>query len=158
MTEKTIYVANDGKEFNSKTECRTYEDSIFASNDYSKQIYFFAGNFNLYSTVSKYLEGFQFVGDKPFYEVAKSKLSLVGLFHDRDIIYIETKEAVQFLKESMEDTDYDTSGIDVGVNVWSDGEWKNMNKEIKTISEQLESYKEINNFFSSLDNFLKIED
>lgn len=158
MIEKTIYVANDGKEFNSKIECRKYEDSIFASNDYSKQIYFFKGNFSLHSTISKYLEDFQFVGGKPFYEVATNKFNLVSLFHDCNIIYIETKGAIKFLRESMEDTNYDTIGIDVGVNVWSDSEWKNLNKEIKDVSEQLESYKEINNFFSSLDNFLKVED
>lgn len=158
MTEKTIYVANDGKEFNSKIECRKYEDSVFASNDCSKQIYFFKGNFSLYNTLSENLRNFQFVDGKPFCEIAKDKFNLVSLFHDCNIVYIETKEAVKFLKESMEDTDYDTFGIDVGVNIWSDSEWKNMNKEIKTVLEQLESYKEINNFFSSLDNFLKIED
>ena len=153
MTEKMIYVANDGKEFESKTECQTYENLIFSSNSALKNIYFFKGSFNLYTPISKYVGGFQFVGGKPIYERATNKIQFISLFHDCNIIYTANEEAVRFLREIIDDTDYDSFGIGVGVNIWSDGEWHNMDKEIKDTTETLKKFRELNEFFSSLDDF-----
>lgn len=153
--KKTVYVANDGKEFYSKSECLSYEDEIFYSQQPLTHIYFFKGQFNLNTSIPKYLESFQFTSGKPVYERATSKSQFFGLFHSSNIIYIENEEAVSFLKETLEHTDYNTFGLDVGVNVWSDSdsEWRNMKKDIKYFSSMVDYLKEINEFFSHLSNF-----
>jgi hypothetical protein len=79
------------------------------------------------------------------------------LFHACNIIYVENEEAVRLLKEIIDETDYDSFGIKPGVNVWSDGEWHNINEEIENTSKTLKKFNEINEFFSSLDNFVKVQ-
>lgn len=155
MTEKTIYVANDGKEFASKEECQDYEASIFASNEAAKCIYFFKGDFNLDTSISQYVESFQFVGGNPIYQKATNENEFIHLFHECNVLYIENKEAVNFLKEIIDNTDLDSFGIGIGVNVWSNGEWHSMNEEIRNIGESLRKIEEINEFFSSLDSFIE---
>lgn len=153
MIEKKIYIACDGKEFYSKSECLSYEDGIFCSREPLTHIYFFKGQFNLNTSISEYLDNFQFASGKPVYEQATSKSHFFDLFHFSNIIYIENEEAVNFLKETLEDTDYNTFGLEVGVNIWSDSEWKNMKKEIDYFSSMVNYLKEVNEFFSHLSNF-----
>lgn len=117
MIEKMIYIACDGKGFYSKSECLSYEDELLLSQGILEQIHFFKGEFNLYTPISKYLEGFQFAGGDPICETATSKGHFINLFHACNIIYVENEDAVRLLKEIINETDYDSFGIKPGVNV-----------------------------------------
>lgn len=152
MIEKKIYIACDGKEFYSKSECLSYEDGIFCSREPLTHIYFFKGQFNLNTSISEYLDNF-LLSEKPMYEQATSKSHFFSLFHSSNIIYIENEEAANFLKEALKDTDYNTFGLEAGVNIWSDSAWKNMKKEIDYFSAMVNYSKEVNEFFSHLSNF-----
>ena len=157
MIERTVYIACDGREFYSKSECLNYEDELLLSQGILEQIHFFKGEFNLYTPISTYLKGFQFAGGNPICETATSKDHFISLFHVCNIIYVENEDAVKLLKEIIDETDYDSFGIKPGVNVWSDGEWHNINEEIENTAKTLKKLSEINDFFGSLDYFVKVQ-
>lgn len=85
MRKEVIYIAEDGKRFNSKEECEKYETYILLSEDFIKKnnILFFDKNFE---NVSSHLEDYEFLED----------------FINRvDYIYIEKEELIDKLNEKF---------------------------------------------------------
>lgn len=140
MVEKTIYVANDGTEFETKEDCLNYEKTNSESNEGRRFIYFLGD----YERVKEIIEGKRTTLDwdnEPLLNL--SQKAYVNKFKECRFIYVENQAGLDYLAS------LGVWGIPtkIGYSIYHGIGWVHYDKYIKVLKEKRKSLdKEILNW------------